>query len=166
MTIAPVTGPSQYLSFVLDTELYALDITKVREVLEFTSVTRIPRTPDAMRGVINLRGTVVPVMDLRLEFGMPPTEKCVNTCIIIVEVCIDGEQTVIGALADSVQEVMELETSQIDPPPRIGTRLDTAFITGMGKRDGRFIVLLDIERVFSVSKLRTATAGLGEAAAA
>jgi purine-binding chemotaxis protein CheW len=166
MAIAPVTGTSQYLSFVLDTELYALDITKVREVLEFTSVTPIPRTPDAMRGVINLRGTVVPVMDLRLEFGMPATEKRVNTCIIIVEVCVDGEQTVIGALADSVQEVMELETSQIDPPPRIGTRLDTTFITGMGKRDGRFIVLLDIERVFSVSGLRAATAGLGEAAAA
>jgi purine-binding chemotaxis protein CheW len=154
MSVAKFTETSQFLSFILDGDLYALDISKVREVLEFTSVTKVPRTPEFMRGVINLRGAVVPVVDLRLKFGLPRTEKRINTCIIIVEIEIDGESTVVGALADSVQEVMDLEPGQIDPPPRIGTRLDTAFISGMGKRDDRFIVLLDIDKVFSVDELR------------
>ncbi len=154
MSVAQFTETSQFLSFSLDSDLYALDIAKVREVLEFGSVTKVPRTPEFMRGVINLRGTVVPVVDLRLKFGLPRTEKLINTCIIIVEVTIDNETTILGALADSVQEVMELEPSQIDPPPRIGTRLDTAFITGMGKRDDRFIIILDIDKVFSATELR------------
>lgn len=153
MAVPQFTQTSQFLSFVLDDELFALDISKVREVLEFGTVTRVPRTPEFMRGVINLRGTVVPVVDLRLKFGMPRTEKRINTCIIIVEVTIDGETTVLGALADSVQEVMELEPGQIDPPPRIGTRLDTAFILGMGKREDRFIIILDIDKVFSAAEL-------------
>src|SRR5512138_3610061 len=130
-----ITETTQYLTFKLSEEIFALDITKVREVLEFTTVTKVPRTPDFMRGVINLRGRVVPVVDLRLKFGMTRTEKAINTCVIIVEVDVDGEKAILGALADSVQEVLDLEPSQIDPPPRIGTRLDTAFILGMGKRD-------------------------------
>ncbi len=153
MPVPGITQTSQYLTFTLDGELFALDIAKVREVLEFASVTKVPRTPDFMRGVINLRGNVVPVLDLRLKFGLSATEKTVNTCVIITEVEIDGEPTVLGALADAVQEVLELEPEQIDPPPRIGTRLDTAFIRGMGKRDDRFLILLDIDRVFTASEL-------------
>src|SRR5512136_496350 len=99
----------QFLTFKLGEEIFALDITKVREVLDFTSVTKVPRTPEFMRGVINLRGSVVPVVDLRLKFGMSRTENTVNTCIIIVEVTVDGEMIVLGALADSVQEVLDLE---------------------------------------------------------
>jgi purine-binding chemotaxis protein CheW len=106
-----------------------------------------------MRGVINLRGGVVPVVDLRLKFGLSRTEKTVNTCIIIVEVTVDEETTVLGALADSVQEVMDLEPGHIEPAPRIGTRLNTEFIKGMGKRDDRFVILLDIDKVFSTSEL-------------
>ena len=95
--------------------MYALDVAKVREVLDFTTVTKIPRTPEFMRGVINLRGNVVPVVDLRLGFGLSKTEKTVNTCIIVVEVDLEGESTIIGALADSVEEVIDLEPDQIEP---------------------------------------------------
>jgi purine-binding chemotaxis protein CheW len=125
----------------------------VREVLEYTTVTKVPRTPDFMCGVINLRGGVVPVVNMRLKFGMPDAEKTVNTCIIIVEVKLDGETTVLGALADSVQEVMDLEPDQIEPAPRIGTRLRTDFIKGMGKHDNKFIMILDIDKVFSADEL-------------
>ena len=164
MSIEVVTETSQYLTFTLDDELFALDIAKVREVLEFSSATRVPRTPDFMRGVINLRGNVVPVVDLRLKFGLSETVRSISTCVIIVEVEVDGEKTVLGALADSVQEVVDLEPGQIDPPPRSGTRLDTAFIKGMGKRNEQFLILLDIDRVFSSEEL-TLVQGAGEAAA-
>jgi purine-binding chemotaxis protein CheW len=103
-----------------------------------------------MKGVINLRGSVVPVIDMRLKFGMSVTEKTINTCVIIVEINLDGATTVLGAMADSVQEVFELEADQIEPAPEIGTRLNTEFIKGMGKRnDNDFIIILDIDKVFS-----------------
>jgi purine-binding chemotaxis protein CheW len=153
MSDTGVMETMQYLSFKLEDEVFALDITKVREVLDFTSVTKVPRTPEFMRGVINLRGSVVPVVDLRLKFGMTKTEKTVNTCIIIVEVKVDDETTILGALADSVQEVMDLGPEHIEPAPKIGTRLDTEFIRGMGKRDNAFIIILDVDKVFSAKEL-------------
>ena len=143
----------QYLTFKLDEEVFALGIDKVREVLDYTSVTKVPQTPDFMRGVINLRGSVVPVVDMRLKFGMAKTEKTVNTCIIIVEINLEGETTVLGALADSVQEVLDLEPQQIEPAPKIGTKLRTEFIRGMGKRGEQFIIILDIDKVFSGEEL-------------
>jgi purine-binding chemotaxis protein CheW len=115
-----------------------------------------------MRGVINLRGSVVPVVDLRLKFGMTRTENTVNTCIIIVEVTVDEETTVLGALADSVQEVLDLEPGHIEPAPKIGTRLNTEFIKGMGKRENNFIIILDIDKVFSVSDLAQVQAAQSE----
>jgi purine-binding chemotaxis protein CheW len=150
---ATITETTQFLTFKLGDEVFALDITKVREVLDFTTVTRVPRTPDFMRGVINLRGSVVPVVDLRLKFGMEKTEQTVNTCIIISEVTVDGDTTVLGALADSVQEVMDLEPGNIAPAPRIGTKLRTDFIKGMGRQNDRFVMILDIDRVFSADDL-------------
>ena len=153
MEAAGIMETTQYLTFKLDDEVFALDITKVREVLDFTTITKVPRTPEFMRGVINLRGSVVPVVDLRLKFGMVKTEKMVNTCIIIVEVVVDNETTILGALADSVQEVMDLEPDHVEPAPKIGTRLDTEFIKGMGKRDNAFIIILDIDKVFSTNEL-------------
>lgn len=153
MAVAGITELSQYLTFKLDDEIFALDISKVREVLEFVSVTKVPRTPDFMRGVINLRGSVVPVLDLRLKFGLSMTEKTVNTCVIIVEVMLDSEKTILGTLADSVQEVMELEPESIEPAPKIGNKLRTDFIKGMGKHGEEFIIILDIDRVFSVEEL-------------
>jgi purine-binding chemotaxis protein CheW len=144
---------NQYLTFKLDAEVFALGITKVREVLDYTSVTRVPQTPDFMRGVINLRGSVVPVVDMRRKFGLPMTTTTVNSCIIIVEINRDDETTVLGALADSVQEVLDLEPEQIEPAPRLGTRLRTEFIQGMGKRDDQFIIILDIDKAFSGDQL-------------
>ena len=143
----------QYLTFKLDEEIFALGIDKVREVLDYTSVTKVPQTPDFMRGVINLRGSVVPVVDMRLKFGMAKTEQTVNTCIIIVEINLEGETTILGALADSVQEVLDLEPQQIEPAPKIGTKLRTEFIRGMGKRGEQFIIILDIDKVFSGEEL-------------
>lgn len=147
---------TQYLTFKLEEETFALDIAKVREVLDFTRVAKVPRTPDFMRGVINLRGNVVPVVDLRLKFGMSRTEKTANTCVIITEVSLDGEVVVLGCMADSVQEVLDLEPGQIRPPPRIGTRVNTDFIRGMGKHEEQFILILDIDKVFSTSDLAIA----------
>jgi purine-binding chemotaxis protein CheW len=162
MSVAELTETTQYLTYKLGEEVFALDISKVREVLDFTTVTKVPRTPEFMRGVINLRGSVVPVVDLRLKFGMTKTEKTVNTCVIIVEVTVDRETTVLGALADSVQEVMDLGPGNIEPAPRIGTKLDTDFIKGMGKHDERFIIILDIDKVFSVEDLVRVKTGQAE----
>lgn len=164
MSVASITETRQYLTFKLAEEIFAVEVAKVREILEFTSITKVPQTPDFMRGVINLRGSVVPVMDMRLKFGLPETEKTVNTCIIVVEVSHEGETIIIGALADSVQEVFELEPDQIEPAPRIGTKLNTDFILGMGKHDGQFIMILDIDRTFTSAEIATAGAVADEAA--
>jgi purine-binding chemotaxis protein CheW len=153
MAVTSITETTQFLTFRLGDEVFALDITKVREVLDFTTVTKVPRTPEFMRGVINLRGSVVPVVDLRLKFGMTKTESSVNTCIIITEVTVDNDTTILGALADSVQEVLDLEPGSIAAAPKIGTKLKTEFIKGMGKRDDRFIIILDIDKVFSSDEL-------------
>ena len=153
MSTSEITETRQYLTFKLGCEVFATDVAKVREVLDFTAITKIPKTPDFMSGVINLRGNVVPVVDLRLCFEMSKTEKTVNTCIVVVEMIVDGERTVIGALADSVEEVIDLDPEQIQPPPRIGTHVRTEFIKGMGRRDTQLIMILDIDRVFTVEEL-------------
>ena len=153
MSVTEITETRQYLTFKLGGEVFATDVAKVREVLDFTTITKIPRTPDFMSGVINLRGNVVPVVDLRLCFEMSKTEKTVNTCIVVVEMLVEGAPTVIGALADSVEEVIDLEPEQIQPAPKIGTQIRTDFIKGMGKRDAQFIMILDIDRVFSEEEL-------------
>jgi len=140
---------NQYLTFTLEGEQYALSVLKVREVLEFTKITKIPRTAAYMKGVINLRGSGVPVIDLRVKFGMQELEASKDTSIIVMEVDGTDGNVVIGALADSVQEVIELEPSQIEPAPRFGTKLATDFILGMGKKDDTFIILLDIDKIFS-----------------
>ncbi len=157
-----VLETNQFLAFKLEDEVFAFDISKVREVLEFDEVTKVPQTPGMMKGVINLRGSVVPVIDMRIKFGMGETEKTVNTVIIIIEVELDNESTMIGALVDSVKEVMDLDQEHIEPPPSIGTRLNTEFIRGMGKQGGQFIIILDIERVFSSEELEMVHAISGD----
>jgi purine-binding chemotaxis protein CheW len=147
------TTTSQYLTFTLADEQYAVQVYDVKEVLEYTTVTRVPRTQEFMRGVINLRGSVVPVIDLRLKFGMGETEKTIDTSIIVMEVEINGDKVTVGTLADSVQEVINLDEDQIEPSPQIGTRINTDFIKGIGKQDERFIIILDIDRVFSEEEL-------------
>lgn len=146
-------GTLQYLTFMLGEEAFALDVGKVREILEITTITKVPRTPEFMRGVFNLRGSVVPVVDLRLLFGMGRSERTVDSCIIVVEVNLDGETLVLGALADAVQEVVELEPDRIEPAPTIGTGLNTDFIGGMCDVGGRFVMILDMDTVFSSGTL-------------
>nr|WP_272881619.1 chemotaxis protein CheW [Fundidesulfovibrio soli] len=141
------------MTFTLGEEVFALDIASVREVLEYTAITKVPRTPEYIRGVINLRGRAVPVVDVRLKFGMASTQRTVNTCIIIVEVDLGGETTVLGALSDSVKEVMDIEPENIEPAPRIGTSIKADFIKGIGKHGEDFIILLDIDKVFSEEEL-------------
>ncbi|MES2393473.1 MAG: chemotaxis protein CheW [Acidobacteriota bacterium] len=153
MSATDITETRQYLTFKLDSEIFATDVAQVREVLDFTNITSIPRTPEFMRGVINLRGSVVPVVDMRLCLEMSRTERTTNTCIVVLEVQLDGESVVIGALADSVEEVIDLEPEQISPAPRIGSQIRTDYIKGMGKRDQQFIAILDIDRVFSAEEL-------------
>jgi purine-binding chemotaxis protein CheW len=145
---------SQYLTFKLDQELFAVEIGKVREVLEFNTMTKVPRTPEFMRGVINLRGNVVPVVDVRLKLGLGMTDKTVETCVVISEIAVDGERTVLGALVDSVQEVIDLDATHLAPPPHLGSRIDSSVIRGMGKRDDAFIMILDLDRVFTTQELR------------
>ena len=161
MSVASITTTAQYLTFKLGEEVFALDVAQVREVLDFMNVTKVPRAPDFMRGVINVRGSVVPVVDMRLKFGMSATEKTVNTCIIVMEIAMGEELTVVGALADSVQEVVELEPEQIEPAPKIGAKWRSDFIRGIGKRDEEFIIVLDIDRIFSSDELLSVQTGAG-----
>lgn len=153
MTVAEMTESNQYLAFRLDSELFAVGVDKIREIIDFTTVTKVPRTPDSMRGVINLRGSVVPVIDMRAKFGVIQGPDTVDTCIVVLEVSMDDETTIIGALVDSVKEVFEMEADQIEPPPKIGTKLKTDFILGMGQRDSDFIIILDVDKVFSSEEL-------------
>ena len=149
MSDAQQTELNQYLTFTLDGEFYAVAVHSVKEVLGYTEGTKIPRTVDYMKGVINLRGSVVPVIDLRTKVGMPEAEKTIATSIIVIEGKVGADRVVLGMIADSVQEVINLDPQDIQPPPRIGTRVDTEFIQGIGKHDERFIIVLAIDRVYS-----------------
>lgn len=148
-----VASSQQYVTFSLGEELFGVEVTRTREILSVTPVTRVPQTPEYLLGVINLRGQVVPVVDMRLKLGLPAGEETEDTCIIVVEVQIDGEAIVVGALADAVREVLEVRSDQIEPAPRLGTRLKTEFISGMGKVGEQFLILLNIDRVFNSDEL-------------
>lgn len=143
----------QYVTFCLGEELFGIEVTRAREILDIIQITRVPQTPDYLLGVINLRGQVVPVIDLRVKLGLRQAEINRDSCILVMEVQVDGEPLTVGGLADSVCEVLELRDDQIEPPPRMGTKLKTEFIAGMGKVDERFLILLEIDRVFSVDEL-------------
>ena len=149
MSAAGITESAQYLTFKLLDENFAVDVAKVREILDYTPATKVPGTPDYMRGVINVRGNVVPVLDMRLKFGLDKTDRTVDTCIVVMEIAVEEDTAVLGALVDSVQEVVELDPGQIEPPPRIGTRWRTEFLKGVGKRNGELIIILDIDRIFA-----------------
>jgi len=147
------TTYNQYLTFCLGNEVFAVDVLQVREILDVINITAVPQMPAYMLGVINLRGSVVPVVDLRRKFGMGERSESRDNCIVVLEVDFGGERTVVGALADAVQEVLDLTTDQIEPPPRLGMQLKTEFIRGMGKKDEQFIIILDIDRIFSSDEL-------------
>ena len=151
----PVASVAQYITFKLGDELFAINVAQVREVLELPQITKVPTAPEYMRGVVNVRGKAVPVVDLRLKFGLPKTDDTVNSRIVVMELDLDGESTVIGGIADSVHEVIELEPGQINPPPRIAMRWRSELIQGMGRRGEEFIIILNINQVFSSEDLVT-----------
>jgi len=153
------SNANQYLTFTLDNEQYAIGVAKVREVLEHTKITKLPRTAEFMKGIINLRGAGVPVIDLRLKFGLPETPITKDTSIIVMEVQSQDGTVVVGALADAVHEVVEIEDSAVEPAPRFGTRLAAEFIRGVGKRDELFIIILDIDRIFNAEEMTVISAG-------
>jgi purine-binding chemotaxis protein CheW len=150
MTIS--SSITSYITFKLGDELFAIDVARVREVLDLSEITRVPTAPSYMRGVVNVRGSAVPVVDLRLKFGLPATPDTVNTRIVVLELDIDGQPAVVGGLADSVHEVLELERSQIHEPPRIAMRWRADMIEGLGKKGEQFIIVLDIGRVFGTDE--------------
>lgn len=141
---------TQYLTFMLREEGFAIEISKVREVLDVTTMTRIPRMPEYLSGVINLRGNVVPVMDLGQKLGMGGIEYSKNTCIMIVDLEVDGNQVEMGVLTDSVQMVLDLNPQDIEAVPKMGTNLNTEFIKGMGRQtEEKFLIILDIDKVLA-----------------
>ena len=147
---------TQYLTFHLAGEEYAVSILKVKEIIEYGTLTIVPQTPRSIRGVINLRGNVVPVVDLAIKFGMNPSTITDRSCIVIVEVDMDGETTVMGVVADSVSQVIDLPPGDILPPPAFGTRIKVDFLHGMGKSDKKFFLILDIDKVLSIEELKIA----------
>lgn len=148
-----MSSVNQYLSYTLAGEEFALDIARVREVLDLTRITRIPRMPQYLRGVINLRGQVVPVVDQRSKFGLETVEDGKDTRIIILEVDVSGEAVVLGAVADAVHEVIEIEPDKIAEPPSLGGSLNSDYIRGMGRREEDFVIILDVDRIFSTAEL-------------
>ncbi len=147
------TDASKFLTFKLKDEQYAVEVTAVREVLDLFEITKIPLTPDFMPGIINVRGSVIPVVDMCLRFDLQKTADVVDTSIIVIEVISNTGRTKLGMMVDSVQEVVEIAPNQIDPTPKIGTGLRTEFLKGIGKRNDQFILILDMEKVFTTEEL-------------
>jgi len=145
---------TSYLSFKLGDETFAANVSKVLNILEMTKITKVPKAPDYMKGVINLRGTVLPLVDTRIKFGLTATEFTANTCILVLDIQIGDESLQVGGLVDAVQEVLEIEPHQILPAPNIGTKFHSEFIVGMYKAtEEQFIMILDMDKVFSVEEL-------------
>jgi purine-binding chemotaxis protein CheW len=142
-----------FLSFKLGSENFAINVMKIMEILEVTRITKVPHAPDYLIGVVNLRGGVLPVIDTRIKFGMAFTEFTVNTCIVVLNVTVNNETVVVGALVDSVSRVFEIEESHIQPSPSIGARYQAEFVQGMINEKDQFMMLLNIDRVFSTDEL-------------
>ena len=146
--VQTAAGQVQYLTFQLAGEEFAFGILRVKEILEYDTITRVPNAPVTVRGVINLRGSVVPVVDLGLLFGLPATAVTKRSCIVIVEARVDEQDLVMGVLADAVSQVMDLAPDAIEPPPAFGSRVRVEYLVGMGKVDARkFVLILDIDRL-------------------
>jgi purine-binding chemotaxis protein CheW len=145
----------QYLTFMLGGETYAISILRIKEIIQYGSLTAVPRMPDFIRGVINLRGAVVPVIDLSARFGKQPTAVGRRNCIIIIEVEIGEEAHNIGVMVDAVNAVLEIPDSDIEPAPTFGTQIRTDFIAGMGKVNGKFVIILNIQHVLSMDDMST-----------
>jgi purine-binding chemotaxis protein CheW len=149
LTSAAAEQGQQYLTFTLGGEVFAIGILAIKEIIEYSTLTAVPMMPPYVRGVINLRGAVVPVLDLSVRFGKPSSPVSRRTCIVIVEITTAGERQDVGVVVDAVDSVLDIPTDQIEPPPAFGARISTDFIRGMGKVNGRFVILLDVNAVLA-----------------
>ena len=158
---SPVTAvdnaPQQYLTFTLGGEMFAVAILNVKEIIEYGSVTEIPMMPGFIRGVINLRGAVVPVVDLSCRFGGKSSQVARRTCIVILELEQEDQRHDLGIMVDAVSEVLDIARADIEPPPSFGAKIRTDFISGMGKVNGKFVIILDADRVLSVEEIAMLT---------
>jgi len=143
----------QFLTFMLGGEMFAMGILAIKEIIEYSTLTEVPMMPASVRGVINLRGSVVPVVDLSVRFGRTPAAVTKRTCIVIVEISLNDTRQDVGVVVDAVNEVLEIPAEDIEPPPTFGTRIRTDFIQGMGKVNHRFVILLDVNQVLSLDEL-------------
>lgn len=144
---------TQYLTFMLERETFAIGILAIREIIEYNNLTVVPMMPGCIRGVINLRGAVVPVMDLAARFGRTPAKVSKRTCIVIVEIDAGDQRQEVGVMVDAVNEVLDIAAAEIEPPPSFGARIRAEFIHGIGKVNGQFVILLDVNHVFSAADL-------------
>lgn len=151
--IAVASEPAQYLTFVLGKEIFAMGILAIKEIIEYQALTTVPMMPPCVSGVINLRGAVVPVLDLSQRFGRPSSEISKRTCIVIVEVQAGDERQVLGVVVDAVNEVLDISPADIEPAPAFGARIRTEFIQGMGKVHGKFVILLNVDHVLSLDEI-------------
>jgi purine-binding chemotaxis protein CheW len=148
-----VSREGKYLTFSLAGEEYGIGILKVKEIIGLMTITPVPKTPEHIKGVINLRGKVIPVVDLRLKFGMPGAESTERTCIIVVEIISMGNKIAMGIVVDSVSEVLNIKAAEIEDTPNFGSKLDTAYILGMAKAGQSVKILLDIDKVMSSEEI-------------
>ncbi|WP_437281113.1 chemotaxis protein CheW [Sorangium sp. So ce375] len=165
MSAAPEPRSSQYISFFVGGDELAVDILRAREIVEATAITRVPRMPQTVLGVLNLRGRVIPVIDLAVQLGLPASVITRRTCILIVETEFDGELTRMGLSIDAVGDVVDLDAAAIEPPPPFGTRARQSHLAGLGKVGERILLLLDIDRILSPDELFAAASIEGEAGA-
>jgi purine-binding chemotaxis protein CheW len=142
-----------YLTFKLDYEIFAINVHKVLEILELRPITKVPKSPPFMRGVINLRGTILPVVDTRSKLDMRPVESTIDTCIIVLTIGQEGKPMLVGAIVDSVQEVIEMAEDKIQPSPSLDSMYKEEFIEGMGNVGNGFVMILDVDKVFSANDL-------------
>jgi len=152
---------AQFLGFSLAGETYGIELLRIQEIIEHVPITRVPRMPPAVLGVINLRGRVVPVVDLAVKFGLGPRPITRWTCFVIVEASLDGEPAAIGLLADTVDEVLDLGRDDVEPPPTFGTRAPVDYLRGLGRREQGFILLLELDRLLSTQALLGVLEGVG-----
>jgi purine-binding chemotaxis protein CheW len=157
----------QYLTFMLGGEIFAIGILSIKEIIEYGNLTEVPRMPEFIRGVINLRGAVVPVIDLGSRFGKQQSAVSRRTCIVIIEVSHEEEQHVVGVMVDAVNEVLDISPGEIEPAPSFGAKIRADFIRGMGKVNGKFVIILDVDHVLSMDEMSSlAGVGMGTAVAA
>ena len=150
----------QYLTFMLGGETFAIGILSIKEIIEYGQLTEVPRMPEFIRGVINLRGAVVPVIDLGARFGKPAANISRRTCVVIIEVQFEDEQHVVGVMVDAVNEVLDIPAEQVEPAPNFGANIRADFIQGMGKVEGKFVIILNVNHVLSLDEMST-LAGVG-----